>query len=648
MSLFNTLCQFDTLLSAWEAVKTKKSTGGVDDVSIEQFAEKYNDNIDKLHNELIQERYKPQPYERIQIPKDEGEWRNLGMLSVRDKVVQVALKNLIEPIVSTQFLGSSYGYREGKGPTKAIGFVKHLIEYQHLHWLAKCDIDSCFDNIPHDKVLAVLAKHITEPKIVHLVELCLKMGYVNGRGEWIQTNKGIPQGAVLSPLLSNLYLHPIDVAMAQKPTWGYCRYADDFLMICPTQVEAHVAIDFARNIVEKQLGMALNPGVRVANVNTGFTFLGIQFRGSNIELSADKTNDLKEKISRTARLTATGPSPKLVETLNGIRHYYCKLVAQAQIEVLDQHLCQQLGLFLSRHKTDFPNEATRLAALQGLVFLSTKYQNEAQKQREAITKKVPEIRKKEPKKALSEADKLVKQRKREYQKREADGFELLISKPGLVLGISKKGITVKENGINLNEGPTQNVRSISVLSAGVSVSSNLVEHCADNHIGLTFYGSDGKPYAKLTPEHDTSATLWQAQLLATNSPKAAHIAKQMVRGKIHNAMSLLKYSLKYFKQKYPDLVKNFEYKLNKISELADQIRPLPETDLDQLREQLMGIEGRAAAIYWELFRELVVDESIDFKIRVHQHARDIVNCALNYGYGILYGRRPSKLASILI
>lgn len=156
--LYSQICVIENLLSAWGEVKSKGSAGGVDDVSIEIFEKDLEGNLKDLSELLTTNCYIPEPYKEIRIPKDEAEFRSLSLPTIRDKIVQEAAKNLIEPILEREFLDVSYAYRTNKGPARAISRVSHLIAIEKRQWLTLCDIDNYFDNIHHDLLFAMLSE----------------------------------------------------------------------------------------------------------------------------------------------------------------------------------------------------------------------------------------------------------------------------------------------------------------------------------------------------------------------------------------------------------------------------------------------------------------------------------------------------------
>jgi len=233
---FNTLCQEATLYDAWNVVKSKGSAGGVDGVTIEEFNKEKITHIRKLREDLIAGEWKPQPYLQISIPKtkDPNEMRVLGMAAVRDKIVQQAIRKIIEPRLEKLFLPNSFAYRPGKGALRTIKYIVKQCGNKDYLYALRLDVDNYFDGIDHTVLQQRLTAIGVEDELVRLIMLSVKMGRVKPSGVWTESTKGIPQGAVLSPLLANLYLHSFDQFCVSKGL-PYARYGDFECMLTDVQ-----------------------------------------------------------------------------------------------------------------------------------------------------------------------------------------------------------------------------------------------------------------------------------------------------------------------------------------------------------------------------------------------------------------------------
>ncbi len=503
-----------------------------------------------------------------------------------------------------------------------------------------CDIDKYFDTIHHDLLFSMLSGRIKDDKLLTLIRLWVKMGKVDERMRWKDTHRGIPQGSIISPLLSNLYLHSFDRMMVEKQ-FGYLRYADNFVILSRSEGEAYRALKDTRWFLEKRLRLNLNPGSRVKGIQDGFEFLGILFRGSEKTVSKEKKEDLKTRISKAVYIQKDKSLNELMETTEGIGRYYGRILPQDILKELDDWMVECLKSHLSRAYQDglFEKKDDIRSVLSGVNFLSRNHQLFSKRTIKGIIAYCR--RKKRDAGGINTATPIkkdpVKKKKREYQKLESEGFELLVTTPGVFIGKTKRGISIRERGIKRHEAPLLNLKNIAILSRGVTISSNVVEYCAERNIPIDFVGFDGKPYAKIYPLQSASASLGIAQLRAFEDGKAHVLAKGFVSGKIRNQINLAKYYHKYRKGRDENFTAIFGEKIKLMESLAKEARVAPEKDMEILRGKLFSIEGRAASGYWELI-EKMLDDDIEFEGRVRRGATDLVNSLLNYGYGILYSR----------
>lgn len=257
-----------------------------------------------LQRQLMDDSYTPQPVRRCWIPKPGSkEQRPLGIPAVRDRIVQGATRNVIEPIFERHFAEHSYGFRPGRGCKDALRRVDGLLESGHT-WVVDADLKSYFDTIPHDKLMERVKERISDGKLLGLLGKYLKAGVMDGMKGWEPTERGTPQGAVISPVLANLYLDPLDHLMAAQ---GYemTRYADDFVVQCRSEAQANKALEIIRQWTQDN-GLTIHPTkTRIVDAlqKGGFDFLGYHFeRGMKWprQKSLDKFKDsIRNKTRRT-------------------------------------------------------------------------------------------------------------------------------------------------------------------------------------------------------------------------------------------------------------------------------------------------------------------------------------------------------------
>jgi RNA-directed DNA polymerase len=302
-SLMDKVFSDRNLFSAYGKVAANGGAAGVDHVTIEDFTHDLTRNLEKLVRQLRDGSYCPQAVRRVRIPKPGSkETRPLGIPTVRDRVVQGAVRHVLEPIFERDFAEHSYGFRPQRGCKDALRRVDRLLK-QSYRYVVDADLKSYFDTIPHDKLLERLRQKVADGRVLELIEAFLKAGILDGMTQWTPES-GAPQGAVLSPLLSNLYLDPLDHLVAQAG-FEMIRYADDFVILCRTSEEAKSALALVQAWTTDN-GLTLHPTkTRIADaVTDGFEFLGYRFvkhRRFPRRKSLDKFKDaIRGKTRRTS------------------------------------------------------------------------------------------------------------------------------------------------------------------------------------------------------------------------------------------------------------------------------------------------------------------------------------------------------------
>jgi RNA-directed DNA polymerase len=301
-SLMDKVFRPRTLEAAWRRVQANKGTSGIDGQSVERFAAGAELYLAELHETLKCGLYSPSPVKRVDIPMGNGQTRPLGIPTVKDRIVQTALRMAIEPIFETQFREGSYGFRPGRGCKDALREVDRQLKEGYAH-VVDADLKSYFDTIPHDRLMAQVAEKISDGRILSLIEGFLRQDVMKEMERWTPT-AGTPQGAVISPLLANIYLHPLDLLMEES---GYrmVRYADDFVILCRTAEEAAAAL---RRITAWTAanGLTLHPDkTRIGDARQpgqGFDFLGYRFEGGHRFVREKSLKAFKDKVrAKTGR-----------------------------------------------------------------------------------------------------------------------------------------------------------------------------------------------------------------------------------------------------------------------------------------------------------------------------------------------------------
>ena len=317
-SLIDKVYALRTLESAWKKVAKNRGAAGVDRVSIERFKAHEDRLLAELEAELRDGRYRPEPVRRVHIPKGKGQTRPLGIPTVKDRIVQTALKMVLEPIFEREFLPVSYGFRPGRGCKDALREVDGWLKAGNT-WVVDLDFSRYFDTIPHGALLERVRERISDGRVLSLIESFLGQDILEGMERWTPES-GTPQGAVLSPVLANLYLHSLDVRMT-KAGYRMVRYADDAIVLCRSQAEAKRALAEVQAWTEAN-GLTLHPDkTHVGNClewGQGFEFLGYRFEAGNRIVRKKSLTALKDKIRQQTKRTRGDSLERIIQDLNPI------------------------------------------------------------------------------------------------------------------------------------------------------------------------------------------------------------------------------------------------------------------------------------------------------------------------------------------
>jgi len=326
-SLMDKVWKMVNLKRAVQKVARGKSRKKADGRKCRRYAEESAQRLPGLQAQLQSGSYQPKPVQRVWIPKlGSKELRPIGIPEVENRVVEMAVRNVIEPIFEHSFAQHSYGFRPGRGAKDALRRVDELLK-QGKVWVVDADLKGYFDSIPQDKLMEAVSQLIADGALLELIEKFLKQGVMETGKGWSPTETGTPQGAVLSPLLANVYLNPLDHRMAQQG-WEMVRYADDFVILCENQERAEQALAQVRQWVE-EVGLVLHPTkTRLVDASQrgGFDFLGYHFeRGYRWprQKSLDKFKDaIREKTGRLRPGSMSEIAANINQTIRGWMGYF--------------------------------------------------------------------------------------------------------------------------------------------------------------------------------------------------------------------------------------------------------------------------------------------------------------------------------------
>ena len=352
-SLIDKVYRPQTLKAAWHKVKGNAGAAGVDGQSVKQFRWRAESYLAELEQALKAEEYQPEPIKRVEIPKAGGKMRPLGIPAVKDRIVQTALKLVIEPIFEREFEESSYGFRPQRSAKDALREVDELIRQGYTH-VVDADLESFFDTIPHAALMRQIEERISDGRVLELIGLFLSQDIIQGMKRWTPTG-GTPQGAVISPLLANIYLHPLDRQMKQQ---GYrmVRYADDFVVLCRTAQQAQAALEEVKSWVA-QNGLRLNADKThvgdCRQAGQGFEFLGYRFEAGQRWVRPKSFKALRERIRVKTQRTRGDSLAKIIGDLNPMLRGWFNYFKQAHPlvhEMMDGFIRRRLRALLRKQE----------------------------------------------------------------------------------------------------------------------------------------------------------------------------------------------------------------------------------------------------------------------------------------------------------
>ncbi len=606
-----TIFTLQNLKNAYEQIN--KSSPGVDNLTFKEFESSLEKNLLKLQKEILNNTYTPEPLLLIEIPKDNNSTRPITIASIKDKIVQRLLYNELLPFFEKIFSNKSYAYRPNKSPLKAINRVKDFINRGN-RFVLKSDIDEFFESINQQKLIEILQKYIEDRAIINLLTLFIKIGKIE-KTNYLEHKSGVYQGDILSPLLSNIYLHQMDIFLEEQK-FDFVRFADDFVILAKEENSLKLLLPKLKEFL-KSINLQLNEEeTYIKSVESGFAFLGVVFKNTQTAIENERFQKVISKLHSFAKepLSLIEYIQKLNQYLEILEHYYFKLINQTQLNLLKEHLILSIvKKFYRLKKAKKINKKEIIKAL-GDIKLNILFQNPKEAKSLIISTIYSKLREKEINKKISS-------KKQEYSKKLSIASTLHIFKYATSLGVSKGKFVIKHKGKVVHTQPISKTSHIIIETSIFSISSKVIYEAAKNNIHIDFIDKNLLPYAQLTTYNSAFAQTIQKQASILNTKKHFELAYEFIDSKAKNQINYIKYINRYYK--------NLDSDIKTIKEIFKKLKKataIPE---------LMGYEGQISNIYWS-----AVAKNLDapFEKRVTQNAKDMVNSALNYGYAILYNK----------
>jgi group II intron reverse transcriptase/maturase/CRISPR-associated endonuclease Cas1 len=658
--VFETLRQKETLYAGWFRVKThSRRSHGNDQVTIEQFGNRVDAELDRLASELGEGRYRCRPLRTVRIPKADGDFRVLKIACVRDRVVQAACLHLIEPLFDARFSPTSFAYRPGRGAQHAVALARSAIR-AGKHFIVTADIRKCFDSIDHDILLRLVGDVISDRDLIQLLRSWLTADVIDFM-DVIPAEVGVHQGEAISPLLANIYLDPLDKEF-ERAGMLFVRYADDYLVMCDSEAQAQAALRLMEDFLRGVLQLALKPAKTHYNhIDQGASFLGFVIQRDDVRIPADKLSRtmaaIGEHLDAIAAAT-TSPMDRwqaathMNALIRGFRNYFLIDDApgiRAQLAEMDATIVERAadrfgadsGLELiwnsrERFLPEIANVDQAADALAKSSAVSGAYlQDETVRAASrplsaaavlaapATVELPPDAARLSPQGSKDDFDVLL-----------LDG-RLHVMTSGCYVTFSGDDIVVRQRKHEAFRAPISTVTMAYLEGRGIAVSADLTMRLCEKDIPVVFTPLVGLPAAIAQPIRSLRSHARQQQALRRNEPEVLMAGLRMLSAKVANQASVLKYFAKYKKRTGDPAFANLSGTADDLRDIAHTLEGL-DPAAQGIRAVGMGHEGRAAAKYWAAFASFVPGD-LPFPGRHTRHATDPVNSAINYVYTMLYG-----------
>ena len=341
--LFEELCTTGRLLAGWYAVRKNRGSSGIDGKTVDDFEQRLNEEIKVLRQELESWTYKPQPVRRVEIPKPDGGIRLLGVPCIRDRVVQTAIKQLLEPILDPTFSARSFGFRPGKNQQQAVDSAQEIVQ-SGKGYIVDIDLSKFFDRVHQDRLMNQLGKRIEDKRILRIIGNTLRSGIMQD-GMVKPTPEGTTQGSPLSPLLSNVVLDELDREIERRGL-EHCRFADDCNIFVKTAKAGERVMKSISKFIEKKLKLVVNQEKSKVAESAQVKFLGMTvIEGTR----AIAKKSIKRAMEKVKELTPRGTHEKLEDTIKRINvwylgwsAYYSMTQYPSQLKRIEAHIRRRL------------------------------------------------------------------------------------------------------------------------------------------------------------------------------------------------------------------------------------------------------------------------------------------------------------------
>jgi CRISPR-associated protein Cas1 len=591
--LYNQMALQETLYLAWNKVVSNDGMPGCDGRSILDYSLRIEEHLQALGRQLLTGTYEPQPLLKLPMMKPDGSVRTLLIPTVMDRVAQTAAAMVLMPLVESELEANTFGYRPGLSRMTAAREIERLrnLGYQ---WVVDADISNFFDNVDHALLFDRFSKLCDDEALTSLLRSWLTAEIADGSQPKPRNTIGLPQGCPISPVLANLYLDKFDEQI-EREGFKLIRFADDFLILCKTQPAAEAALRLSEDLLAELKLNLNNKKTRITTFSDGFKYLGYLFIRSLVLPTKMHPEEWYDKLGRLKLRKA----PKNLQD-NQPDEYELEAGDYGTVSLTREELL----------KTEFGEQLLqsldeKQISVEEFLARTVKQDRERQKEkREALNKLYSPL--------LN---------------------TLYLQEQGSVLRKDGERFSIEKEGRQINEVIVRRIEQILVFG-NVSLTTPSMQYCMRNNIPVTFLSQHGSYFGRLeATTADNSAVERFQYLRSLDEPFSLDIARNIVSAKIRNSRTMIQKRRATAWESSGELKERFDANLCVMSALADHAKSC------ESMEALRGFEGKAAALYFELFGLLFKKELPFYTnnfLRVRQPPADPVNSLLSFGYSLLH------------
>ena len=595
--LYNQMALPETLFQAWNKVVSNDGMPGYDKQSITDYSWRIEEHLATLGRQLLTGTYESQPLLKLVMLKPTGKLRTLLIPTVMERVAQTAATIVLSPLVESELGATTFAYRPGLSRMTAAHEIERLRNLGY-NWVVDADISSFFDTVDHPLLFERFRELCDDEELLKLISRWLTAPIVDGQNPRTKNTTGLPQGCPISPMLANLYLDKFDERM-EKEGFKLVRFADDFLILCKTKPAAEAALELSESALAELKLQLNNEKTRITTFAEGFKYLGYLFIRSLVlptKMHPDEWYDKlgKLKLRKAPKNLLHPPEPGDTESYE-LQTGDSGAITVTKETLLETEFGAKLLQSLEKEQVDVDK------------FLAKTAEEDAQRQ-------------KEKHEALNKLYSPLLN-------------TLYLQEQGSILRKEGERFSVEKADRQINEIIVRRVEQILVLG-NVALTTPAMQYCMRNNIPVTFLSQHGSYFGRLeATTADNSATERFQYLRSLDEPFAFDIARRIVEAKIGNSRTMIQKRRATAWESQGELKEKFDNNLSLMESLSEH------TTSCETMEELRGLEGKAAALYFELFGLLFKKELPFYTgsfLRVRRPPTDPVNSLLSFGYTLLH------------